>query len=290
MAKYRITAPDGGSYEVTAPDTASQDEVLAYAKANYKGSAKSATDWKDIIGKAAKESFTRPMAAAKDLGTNPQTMANAMPAVLGTAGGIAYPFGGGTAGTAVGQGLRYGANKLMGKPVPSFGQHTIELGTAALGDVLSGIAQEGYYGSQIGKAEQTAGLSNIEKEAPPSGMRTAVKYIQALKNKMNTTPLTIEEARSIKPALDTIQNKGWLKGTEYSADLYDVHNRIKTLVNTIPGRAEAAAGMARTMTIPNMGSKLWKAIPQPVKYGAGIGGGATGTVGIYQILKRLLGG
>jgi hypothetical protein len=37
MAKYRITAPDGGVYEVTAPDTASEAEVLAYAQKNYKG-------------------------------------------------------------------------------------------------------------------------------------------------------------------------------------------------------------------------------------------------------------
>lgn len=36
MAKYRITAPDGGSYEVTAPDTASEAEVMAYAQKNYK--------------------------------------------------------------------------------------------------------------------------------------------------------------------------------------------------------------------------------------------------------------
>lgn len=35
MAKYRITAPDGGTYEVTAPDTASEAEVLAYAQQNY---------------------------------------------------------------------------------------------------------------------------------------------------------------------------------------------------------------------------------------------------------------
>ena len=35
MAKYRITAPDGGTYEVTAPDTASEAEVMAYAQQNY---------------------------------------------------------------------------------------------------------------------------------------------------------------------------------------------------------------------------------------------------------------
>ena len=35
MPKYRITAPDGGTYEVTAPDGASEAEVMAYAQKNY---------------------------------------------------------------------------------------------------------------------------------------------------------------------------------------------------------------------------------------------------------------
>jgi hypothetical protein len=34
MAKYRITGPDGGTYEVTAPDGASEAEVLAYVQKN----------------------------------------------------------------------------------------------------------------------------------------------------------------------------------------------------------------------------------------------------------------
>ncbi|KGM55990.1 hypothetical protein N800_10210 [Lysobacter daejeonensis GH1-9] len=35
MAKYRVQAPDGSVFEVQAPEGASQDEVLAYAQANY---------------------------------------------------------------------------------------------------------------------------------------------------------------------------------------------------------------------------------------------------------------
>ena len=35
MPKYEITAPDGRRFEITAPDGASEDQVLAYAKANY---------------------------------------------------------------------------------------------------------------------------------------------------------------------------------------------------------------------------------------------------------------
>lgn len=39
MAKYRITGPDGSTYEVNAPDTASEADVLAYAQQNFKPSA-----------------------------------------------------------------------------------------------------------------------------------------------------------------------------------------------------------------------------------------------------------
>jgi hypothetical protein len=35
MPRFEITAPDGRKFEVTAPDGATQDEVLAYAQANY---------------------------------------------------------------------------------------------------------------------------------------------------------------------------------------------------------------------------------------------------------------
>jgi hypothetical protein len=39
MPKYRITAPDGHTYDITAPDGATQEEVLAYAQQNYKPKA-----------------------------------------------------------------------------------------------------------------------------------------------------------------------------------------------------------------------------------------------------------
>jgi hypothetical protein len=40
VAKYRITGPDGGTYEVTAPDNASEADVLAYAQKNYQAKPK----------------------------------------------------------------------------------------------------------------------------------------------------------------------------------------------------------------------------------------------------------
>jgi hypothetical protein len=35
MATYKVTAPDGNSYQINAPDDATPDQVQAYAQANY---------------------------------------------------------------------------------------------------------------------------------------------------------------------------------------------------------------------------------------------------------------
>lgn len=45
MAKFRITAPDGNTYEITAPDDASEEDVLAYAQANYQSAPKAGPDF-----------------------------------------------------------------------------------------------------------------------------------------------------------------------------------------------------------------------------------------------------
>lgn len=52
MPKYRITGPDGNTYEVTAPEGATEQDVLAYAQQNYKPSAApKTTPANDDIGK-----------------------------------------------------------------------------------------------------------------------------------------------------------------------------------------------------------------------------------------------
>lgn len=38
MAKYRITAPDGGTYEITAPDSATEQDVLTFARQKFRPS------------------------------------------------------------------------------------------------------------------------------------------------------------------------------------------------------------------------------------------------------------
>lgn len=46
MPTYQITAPDGTKLRITAPEGASQEDVLAYAKANYKKPAKDSPDYR----------------------------------------------------------------------------------------------------------------------------------------------------------------------------------------------------------------------------------------------------
>lgn len=60
MATYRITAPDGGVYEITAPDDATQEQVLAYAQANYAQAGRPATGTqpraqRSIVGDLARQ-------------------------------------------------------------------------------------------------------------------------------------------------------------------------------------------------------------------------------------------
>lgn len=53
MAKYRLTSPTGETFEITAPDTASQDEVLAYAQANWGEEQKKKSGFMASVGRGA---------------------------------------------------------------------------------------------------------------------------------------------------------------------------------------------------------------------------------------------
>lgn len=53
MAKYRVTSPEGVTFEVTAPDDATPDQVQAYAQENMPkaaAQAKPAASWSDLPG------------------------------------------------------------------------------------------------------------------------------------------------------------------------------------------------------------------------------------------------
>lgn len=76
MPKFRITAPDGKSYEVTAPDGATQDEVLAYAQAHYQQPEAAPKAWQptprsneDLHAMAGKGTAAEDMSGLEQFGT-----------------------------------------------------------------------------------------------------------------------------------------------------------------------------------------------------------------------------
>lgn len=285
MPTYTVRDPNSGKTLTLRGDSPPTEQELndIFDKVSPK------TDWKQTIGSAVKSSFQKPAAFAKDLGTNPQTMANAMPTLLGTAGGMSPIPGGATGGTLLGQGLRAGADKLMGKPVPGLMQHGLELGGAALGDVMAIPAMKAkYYGGQIGEAESKfPGMADVIKEAPPSGPRPAVKFAQQLKGQ-DLSPL---EAKRFQPAMKTVYDKGipFQKPYKmYAPDFMEANRAITKGLNKIPGRQVASDAMAKAMTIPNAIRDARQAIWQnPILRrliyaavtGAGLGEGAKLTFG-----------
>lgn len=255
------------------------------------------TDYKQVIGSAVKDAFMKPATFAKDLGTNPETMANQMPSILGFVGGVSPIPGGATAGTAIGQGIRAGALTALGKKdqipaalevnsnFPYIHGQIPELALSVIGDVGAIPAiKSRIAGKAIGEAEDLAGVGNLTKLPPPSQARTAVVMYQKVKDQLpNMTPM---QARAIKPAFDWVASRGVLGNSEYAVDFFKVKKNIDALVNKIPGRAEPAADFGRAMKIPRTIGKVAKSIPKPVQKGIeyGIGGG----VG-WSAIKKLLG-
>lgn len=300
MAHYKTTLSDGRTVQFDHPRAdLSKEEVQGVIDENlgqapgFQGSPVSGStegpDWQGVISNAAKEALMFPETKTFKMASDPVAQAEALPVLGGLAGGASPIPGGTTLGTVVGRQLSNLALKAYGRPdlVPSGAQQIAEGGLSALGDIGAiPFMKKAYFGKQIGTAEAAANLGAVIKEAPPSGMRTAVKFIQNLKDQ----PFTPEEAKSLKPAVDTIFQKGWLRGTQYEPDAVAVSQAIQKSLNEIPGRAAASAGMARAMTIPRGINQLYSKIPPSVRRGLGYGTGvglAGGTA--VELIRKMFG-
>lgn len=244
------------------------------------------TDWKGIVGGAVKSSFKKPMAFAKDLGTNPVTMANAMPTALGTLGGVSPIPGGATMGTAAGQGLRDLSLKAMKKPIPGLMQHGLELGGAALGDIAAIPAlKKSYYGGQIGEAERAAGVVTRAptKAVTPGSVGETLNTLEAQLD--SGTIKTAQEAKDAKAVISQIYKnpKIYEQTGEISVQAQRVSKKVQYLINqTIPGRVAPAQALGKAMAIPNAMKRGYQAVPWQVKLGV-LGGGTE------AVIRKLLG-
>lgn len=254
-------------------------------------------DWGGVVKDALNEARMGNGSKMRSLMTDPVTQAKALPYLLPAATAVIGMPWASTKGYVAGRGLSDAALLSYGrgddipsalsvdKEFPYIHGQVPELVGSAFSDLVTIPAiKSANSGKAIGQAEANAGLANVTKEAPPSGMRTAVKFVQNIKDKA----LTPEEARAMKPAIDTIFTKGWLNGTEYMSDLAKAKSNVMSVLNKIPGRAEPAQAMANAMKAPNMISKVWSSVPKSVKYGMGVGAGTVGAGdALYQVLKKI---
>lgn len=295
MAHYTTKLSDGRTVQFDHPNPSlSQTEVQGIIDQQMGGQK---TDYKQVIGDSIKNMFQKPAAFAKDLGTNPQTMANAMPTALGTLGGISPFPGGATAGTLVGQGLRAGADKMMGSPVPGLLQHGAELGGAALGDVAAiPYVKNKIFGGQIGKLETAAGVPKKIRSLPMAvGQKSTGDFINDAMDSVEASQGrgTATYWKQIKDQIDRIYELGKDQGLTAldRTNLRGLNQDVQAGLNAaVKGREVPAQALAKSQTIPNFIGNTMREIPSKYKI-AGIGGGAIGgALGIAEIVKKLLGG
>lgn len=220
------------------------------------------------VQNAAIGAFQRPAAYMANLGTNPEAMANAMPTVLGAGAAMAMPWGGSTVGTAAGQGIRDAALSAMDKPIPSFTQHIGELGAAAVGDVMAvPYLKKAHYASQIGKAEEAAGVvTRAPNKLPTAGnVGTSLNELEETLGRGVPGP---QSARDAYATANYVTGNPTIVGK--SNEINVQANRVRALAQQrlneqVPGRLAPARGMAGAMTIPNAIGSTWNAIPPTVR-------------------------
>jgi hypothetical protein len=226
----------------------------------------------------------------KDLGTNPETMANAMPATLGTAGGVALPWGGSTLGTATGQGIRDAALMALGKPIPSGTQHVGEIALSSFGDVAAmPMAKKFFLGRAIGALEKSKGVpaaQDIPSIPMPTGAKSIGDFINDAVDSVKSSGGKGSPTywKQIKDQVDRIYSLGKDQAltTLDKGRLKWLNSQVQGGLNaSVPGRKPLANALAQSQTIPNYLSKISKSIPW--------WGKAVGTAVIGDALARKLG-
>lgn len=256
--------------------------------------------FQQATGNAVRDMFQKPASYLKDLGTNPESMANAIPPLAGIAGGMSPIPGGATMATGAGQGVRDLALKGLGKPIPSGLQHAGEIGGAMLGDIAAIPAlKKSYFGGRVGAIEKAAGVpaaQDIPSIPMATGQKSAGDFINDAIQSVKSSGGEGQPAywKQIKDQVDRIYNMG-VDQKLTSLDkgrLRWLNQQVQQGLNaSVPGRAGPAGALAQSQTIPNAIGRGYRALPQPLKAGAayGTGAGAAGFTA-YEIMKKLLGG
>jgi len=217
---------------------------------------------------------------------NPKNLLNNLPLVTSGIGAVSPVPGGATMGMAGGQGVRDLILNRLKKPVPSMLQHGLELGGAALGDVIAFPAiNRARIGKQIGAVEQAAGVP------PPQQISSLPKPMagQPVSGGLDNTIQAVERAKSegmgspsfwkqIKDQVDSFYGLGKdvkLTDLDKGKLKYLSAQVQKGLNNAVPGRAPLAADLARSQMVPNVIGNAIRSTPTWAKLAlTGVGGDA----------------
>lgn len=237
-------------------------------------------DGAESFGPAVKNSvrdiFMKPARAAADLGTNPRTMAKALPAVLGTVGAVSPVPMGATMGTVGGRQISNAALRALGHPedIPSKTQQVLEGAGAAFGDVLPIPAiKKPIYGKMIGDVEEAAGVPGTIKSLPrPGGPAPTGKWINDTFTDLESGNLARDPimAKQIKDQGKFIfqNNKNVPLTANDNVRLAKIMSWAQDTLNDpalVPGRGAISDAMSSSLAPQRTIENLVKAVPKPVK-------------------------
>lgn len=177
MARYQITSPSGGTYEITAPDDATQEQVLAYARrslepaaggagkfapADLKGASIREPGLLEDAAKSAGAGLARGVMGLAGLPGNLETLGrvgiNAAAGSLGASGPVVK----GAAVLPTSTDIEHAAEPITGtlyKPRTTLGRYAGAIGEFAPGALFPGGLAQRVLGNVVGPAvaSETAG-------------------------------------------------------------------------------------------------------------------------------------
>lgn len=180
MPKFRITAPDGKSYEVNAPDGASQQDVLAYAQAHYQQPDAAPKVWQpvkrtpqDITDNAEAYSLQHPV--TDDMNLRQQFAAGLGKSMYDTARGVGQLVSGDTeASKADASRVQRQDEALTGHAAGAIGNVVGQVGQMAVpvGDLAKGLSFAGKAAPYVASAARSgviAGLQPVQQGQTRAG-------------------------------------------------------------------------------------------------------------------------
>lgn len=260
----------------------------------------------EALPDAAKNAFAKLTSGvgstAKDLGTNPVTMAKVLPyATQGAASFLGGPMAG-TRGYAGGRILSDLALTALGqeKQIPPINRQLMEGAGAVAGDVLPLVPalNRKVYGGDIAAAEKAGNVppaQDIPSIPMALGQKTVGEFI-------NDTMDSVKAAagrgnpvfwKQIKDQIDRIYQLGkdqGLTGLDRGR-LEFLNSAVQSGLNTaVPGRGLPAGLLANSQVVPNAIQKTYQSLSPAVRTGLGFGTGTSAAGGLAYSLYKALGG